>query len=318
MEAEAKKIVFNVKPHSAKVYLNSYMKVRVLMELKDKRKPLHKKPLDEILKVLDTVPNPNTRNAYLNVVKKIFMSEKNKKVLDEKDKEIRVLRQNHKKEKFGLLNKSELPTYTELSNLIKNEKNPKKYFVNFLFLKVNVRNQDIAYVKLHKSVEDESELEKDLNHIYIKGNKAVYIRNKYKTASTHGQKRNLISVKKFVGVVKELLGEDESKLLFSKSNGEPITNGSISSYFRPFLYMLGNGKDGLLAEGEIMKIVMKYINEEGTFGDLRRVSNNRGTAEATLLNEYDITNIKQPTENITQDKKPTINITPADQIKAPE
>jgi len=48
------------------------------------------------------------------------------------------------------------------------------------------------------------------------------------------------------------------------------------------------------------------------------VSNNRGTAEATLLNEYDITNIKQPTENITQDKKPTINITPADQIKAPE
>jgi len=308
MEAEAKKVVFNVKPHTAKVYLNSYMRVRVLMEMKDKRKPLHKKPLADILAALDTVPNPNTRNAYLNVVKKIFMSEKHKEVLDAKDKEIRELRQLHKKEKFGLLNKSELPSYTELSNLVKNEKNPKKYFINFLFLKVNVRNQDVAYIKLHKSVEDESELDKDLNHIYIKNGKAVYIRNKYKTANTHGQKRNLISVKKFVGVVNELLGDDESKLLFSKATGEPITNGSISSYFRPFLYMLGNGKDGLLAEGEIMKIVMKHINEEGTFSDLRRVSSNRGTAEATLLNEYDTTNIKQPTENIT----------PGDQIKAPE
>ena len=309
MDAELKKILLDLKPHTAKMYSNSYMKVRVLMELKDKRKPLKKIPLADILAALDKVPNPNTRNSYFIVVKRLFMSEKHKDMLDEKDKEIRVAKQNHKKEKFGILNKSDLPTYTELSNLVKHEKNPKKYLINFLFLKVNVRNQDVAYIKLHKSVEDESKLDKDLNHIYIKDGKAVYIRNKYKTFNTHGQKRNLISVKKFVSVVNDLLGDDESKLLFSKmKDGTTITNGSISSYFRPFLYMLGNGKDGLLAEGEIMKIVMKYINEEGTFSDLRRVSNNRGTAIPTLFSEYDISNIKQPTEKITA----------ADQIKAPE
>ena len=57
-----------------------------------------------------------------------------------------------------------------------------------------------------------------------------------------------------------------------------------------------------LKEGEIMKIVLKHIDEEGSYDQLRRVASNRGTSIGTLLKEYDITNVKNPTNVITQNQ----------------
>jgi hypothetical protein len=261
------------------------------------------KTVEDVVETLDNyiVPrtqkkiNPNTKYSYFVVVKKIFMNEKNKEFLMQKEKEYRDEVSQYKKQSNGDLQKADLPTFTELNKILKNEEKPMKYLINFLFLKVNVRNQDVAYIKLHKNNVDESKLDDQLNHIYIKDGKAIYLRNRYKTFRTYGQKRNIISVKKFVDIVKELLGDKEEKLLFAKKDGTPITNGSISSYFRPHLI---KG----LQEGELMKIVMKHINTDGTFNDLRRVANNRGTNTSTLLREYDISNINEPTENITPNR----------------
>ena len=300
MEKELKKITLDLSPHTSKIYANSYKQIRVILNIKDKRKFIKNKPVEDVVETLDNyiVPrtqkkiNPNTKYSYFVVVKKIYMNEKNKDFLMEKEKQYRDEVQEYKKQQNGELQKEDLPTFTELSKILKNEEKPMKYLINFLFLKVNVRNQDVAYIKLHKNNVDESKLDNQLNHIYLKDGKAIYLRNKYKTFGTYGQKRNIISVKKFVDVVKELLGDKDERLLFSKKDGTPITNGSISSYFRPHLI---KG----LQEGEIMKIVMKHINENGTFNDLRRVSNNRGSSVPLLLKEYDITKIKEPTENIT-------------------
>ena len=303
MEKELKKITLDLSPHTSKIYSNSYKQIRVILNLKDKRKFMKNKPVEDVLETLDNyiVPrtqkkiNPNTKYSYFVVVKKIYMNEKNKDLLMEKEKQYRDEVLEYKKQQNGELQKEDLPTFTELSKILKNEEKPMKYLINFLFLKVNVRNQDVAYIKLHKNNVDESKLDNQLNHIYLKDGKAIYLRNKYKTFGTYGQKRNIISVKKFVDVVKQLLGDKEERLLFSKKDGTPITNGSISSYFRPHLI---KG----LQEGEIMKIVMKHINDNGTFNDLRRVSNNRGSSVSLLLKEYDITKIKDPTENITPDQ----------------
>ena len=213
MEKELKKITLDLSPHTSKIYANSYKQIRVILNIKDKRKFIKNKPVEDVVETLDNyiVPrtqkkiNPNTKYSYFVVVKKIYMNEKNKDFLMEKEKQYRDEVQEYKKQQNGELQKEDLPTFTELSKILKNEEKPMKYLINFLFLKVNVRNQDVAYIKLHKNNVDESKLDNQLNHIYLKDGKAIYLRNKYKTFGTYGQKRNIISVKKFVDVVKELL-----------------------------------------------------------------------------------------------------------------
>jgi hypothetical protein len=228
------------------------------------------------------------------VIKKLFNSESNRNDIDELDKKIREEKRDHQIAKNGNL-KKELPTYKELNDAIKKETDPIKYIINFLFLKVNTRNMDIAFIDIHKSVENEDDLDKDRNHIYIKDGKAIFIRNKYKTFRSYGQKKNIIGVKKFVNIIKSILGDKDKVALFATKKGTPIAVGAIGSYFRRFM-ILG------LKEGEIMKIVLKHIDEEGSYDQLRRVASNRGTSIGTLLKEYDITNVKTPTNVITQNQ----------------
>ena len=294
MEKELKAITENLKPTTAKTYENSYKRLRVVLELKDKRKPIKKMSLNNIIEKLNGVENPNTKYSMFVVIKKLFNSESNKNDIDELDKKIRDEKRDHQIAKNGNL-KKELPTYKELSDAIKKETDHIKYIINFLFLKVNTRNMDIAYIDIHKSVENEDDLDKDRNHIYIKDGKAIFIRNKYKTFRSYGQKRNIISVKKFVDTIKTLLGDKDKVALFATKKGTPIAVGAIGSYFRRFM-ILG------LKEGEIMKIVLKHIDEEGSYDQLRRVASNRGTSIGTLLKEYDITNVKNPTNVITQNQ----------------
>jgi len=294
MEIEIKTITESLKPTTAKTYENSYKRLRVVLELKDKRKPVKKLNLNNIIEKLNGVENPNTKYSMFVVIKKLFNSESNKNDIDELDKKIRDEKRNHQIAKNGNL-KKELPTYKELSDAIKKETDPIKYIINFLFLKVNTRNMDIAFIDIHKSVENEDDLDKDRNHIYIKDGKAIFIRNKYKTFRSYGQKRNIISVKKFVDTIKSLLGDKDKVALFATKKGTPIAVGAIGSYFRRFM-ILG------LKEGEIMKIVLKHIDEEGSYDQLRRVASNRGTSIGTLLKEYDITNVKNPTNVITQNQ----------------
>ncbi len=294
MEKELKTITESLKPTTAKTYENTYKRLRVVLELKDKRKPVKKLNLNNIIEKLNGVENPNTKYSMFVVIKKLFNSESNKNDIDELDKKIRDEKRNHQIAKNGNL-KKELPTYKELSDAIKKETDPIKYIINFLFLKVNTRNMDIAFIDIHKSVENEDDLDKDRNHIYIKDGKAIFIRNKYKTFRSYGQKRNIISVKKFVDTIKSLLGDKDKVALFATKKGTPIAVGAIGSYFRRFM-ILG------LKEGEIMKIVLKHIDEEGSYDQLRRVASNRGTSIGTLLKEYDITNVKNPTNVITQNQ----------------
>jgi hypothetical protein len=294
MEKELKTITENLKPTTAKTYENSYKRLRVLLELKDKRKPVKKLDLNNIIEKLNTVENPNTNYSMFVVVKKLFNSESNKDKIDELDKQIREEKRDHQIAKNGKL-KKELPTYKELNDAIKKETDPIKYIINFLFLKANTRNMDIAYIDIHKSVENEDDLDKDRNHIYIKDGKAIFIRNKYKTFKSYGQKKNIIGVKKFVDTIKSILGDKDKVALFATKKGTPIAVGAIGSYFKRFM-MLG------VKEGDIMKIVLKYIDEEGSYDQLRRVASNRGTSIGTLLKEYDITNVKNPTNVITQNQ----------------
>ena len=161
--------------------------------------------------------------------------------------------------------------------------------------KINTRNQDIALADLHATKKEKYDEKR--NHLILDGNRVIFIRNVYKTAKKYGQKKNIIAVKKFADMVREVLGDADTKPLFSRRNGEHITPASIASYLKKFV-VLG------LNEGQIIKAVLKHADDqENSYDLLRKISSNRGTGINVLLAEYDVSNVEAPSEVVKQDQK---------------
>jgi hypothetical protein len=292
MERELNRILNNMTDSTAKSYRSSYLRLRKLLKLTDKRKPIKKISLTDVLTVIETIENPSTRHSVFVIAKKIFDYEKNKDAFDAVDKKIREDKRTLQVSKNGVLDKT-LPTYKELKTAIKNEMNTKKYIVSFLMFKLTCRNMDIALADLHAKPKEN--YDENRNHLIIDGEKVIFIRNKYKTVKKYGQKKNVINVKKFTDMMKKFLGDAEKKALFSQRNGGEITGSAIASYLKKFI-VLG------LNEGQIVKIVLKHADESGSYNMLRNISNNRGTSISVLLSEYDVSNILEPSTEITNEQ----------------
>ena len=300
MEREKQSIIKDLGESTAKSYAGSYNRLRKILNLTDKRKPIRKVSLDNVLAAIADVDNPSTRHSVFVIAKKLFSYADNKEKFDAVDKNIKADKRNIQIKKNDNLDKS-LPTFNEINAAIKKETDPRKYITSFIMFKINTRNQDIAMADIHKNKKDQ--YDENRNHLVLDGNKVIFIRNKYKTSKKYGQKKNVIQVKKFTEMVKQVLGDAEKKPLFSRKNGEAITPASIASYLKKYV-VLG------LNEGQIIKAVLKYADENGSYDMLRRIAANRGTGIDTLLAEYDVSNIKEPTEVIkqTQDVKQEVDI----------
>ena len=292
MERELNNILKDMSDSTAKSYRGSYLRLRKLLKLSDKRKPIKKMSLADVLSAIETIENPSTRHSVFVISKKIFDYEKNKELFDAVDKKIREDKRSLQVSKNGVLDKT-LPTYKELKTAIKNETNPKKYIVSFLMFKLTCRNMDIALASVHAKPKEN--YDENRNHLIIDGEKVIFIRNKYKTVKKYGVKKNVINVKRFTEMIKTFLGDSEKKPLFSQRNGGEITGSAIASYLKKFI-VLG------LNEGQIVKIVLKHADESGSYNMLRNISNNRGTSISVLLSEYDISNLKPPSTEITQEQ----------------
>mgnify|MGYP003642397495 FL=1 len=290
MEKEKQSLIKELGESTAKSYAGSYMRLRKILNMTDKRKPIKKISLDVILEEIKKVDNPSTAYSVFVIAKKIFSYADNKEKFDELDKEIKERKRDIQVSKNKNLNSS-LPTYKEIATAVKKEQDPRKYITSFIMFKINTRNQDVALADLHAKPKENYDEKR--NHLILDGNKVIFIRNVYKTAKKYGQKKNTIVVKKFADAVRDVLGDADTKPLFSRKNGEHITPASIASYLKKYV-VLG------LNEGQIIKAVLKYADENGSYDMLRKISANRGTGVNVLLQEYDVSNIKEPTEVITQ------------------
>jgi len=290
MEKEKQSLIKELGESTAKSYAGSYMRLRKILNMTDKRKPIKKISLDVILGEIKKVDNPSTAYSVFVIAKKLFSYADNKEKFDVVDKEIKDRKRDIQVSKNKNLSQS-LPTYKEIATAVKKETDPRKYITSFIMFKMNTRNQDVALADLHSKPKDNYDEKR--NHLIVDGNKVIFIRNVYKTAKKYGVKKNIIVVKKFVDMVKEVLGDADTKPLFSRKNGEHITPASIASYLKKYV-VLG------LNEGQIIKAVLKYADEEGSYDMLRKISANRGTGVNVLLQEYDVSNIKDPSEVITQ------------------
>ena len=290
MEKEKQSLIKELGESTAKSYAGSYMRLRKILNMTDKRKPIKKISLDVVLGEIKKVDNPSTAYSVFVIAKKLFSYADNKERFDELDKVIKERKRDIQVSKNKTLTQS-LPTYKEIATAIKKETDARKYITSFIMFKINTRNQDVALADLHAKPKDN--YDENRNHLILDGNKVIFIRNVYKTAKKYGQKKNIIVVKKFADMVKEVLGDADTKPLFARRNGEHITPASIASYLKKYV-VLG------LNEGQIIKAVLKYADEEGSYDMLRKISANRGTGVNVLLQEYDVSNIKEPTEVITQ------------------
>tara|TARA_R100000951_G_scaffold85390_1_gene73058 strand:- start:30 stop:935 length:906 start_codon:yes stop_codon:yes gene_type:complete len=291
MEREKKLITKDLKESTAKSYLGSYMRLRKILNLTDKRKPIKNISAAFVLDAIKTVENPSTAYSVFVIAKKLIPYSNNKEIFDILEKDLRARRRVLQVNKNQNLTKS-LPNYKEISEAVKRETEPRKYITSFIMLKINTRNQDIALADLWSS--PQPEYDKKRNHLILDGDKVLFIRNVYKTAKKYGQKKNIIAVKKFAESVKKILGDNDKISLFTRKNGEHITPASIASYLKKYV-VLG------LNESQIVKSVIAAADEKGSYDALRKISANRGTRVDVLLAEYDVSNITEPADFVEED-----------------
>jgi len=296
MNRELKLITADVKDITATTYRNSYKRLRDALDIiSNNRKSVKSVGLDKIEPILlDEATNSNVRAGMLTIVKKLFSSDKDKERIDEIDEKIREHKRSHQIKKNGELTES-LPSYKQMIAGLKKINDPRKFIINFLFIHANTRNADVSLIDLHRSNDsrrvDMDELDKERNHIVLVDGYALLIRNVYKTARSYGQKKNKITSRMFIDMCREYLGDEMQKPLLTTKSGGGVPPSSFGAYLKKHRLMG-------LTESAIMKIVMAHVADKGSYNMLRKVSQNRGTSIATLLQEYDVTNIKPPSTEI--------------------
>ena len=136
MEREKQRIIRDLGESTATSYAGSYVRLRKILDLKDKRKPITKVPIDKVLGEIEKVQNPSTAYSVFVIAKKLFPYETNKEKFDALDKILKQRKREIQVSKNKNLQEN-LPTYKEISDAIKKETDPRKYITSFIIFKIN-------------------------------------------------------------------------------------------------------------------------------------------------------------------------------------
>lgn len=295
MNKEISSITADVKQNTATTYTNNYKRLRDALGLESNRKTVRSAGLKKVEEVLlDESINSNARAGMLTVCKKIFSTDKDKEKINDIDMKIREHKRSHQVKKNGELTES-LPSYKEMIAALKKVTDARKYIINWLFIHANTRNADVALIDLHRGNDsrrvDLDELDDERNHIVLQDGHALLVRHVYKTSKSYGTKKNKITSRSFIDKAREYMGDEIDRPLLTNKKGEAINPANFGSYLKPYRLMG-------LTESDIMKTVMRHVADKGSYNLLRKVSQNRGTSISTLLAEYDVTNITEPSSEL--------------------
>lgn len=235
----------------------------------------------EILEAIEEIANgnPSTEWTYSNLP---FMIRRDKglpiDMIQKRREQLKIMRDNHTNN-FKINKQSTLPSMKTIQDFTKqlyNNKEYKKFIINFLIINYGVRNKevDVFIVGSSKEAKDETK-----NYLIVKSSEIEWRINEYKTLQSHGIKKIIIKSKPFMEAVKSLplnkwlLGEGDNQLNYS----------SLGSTVKRLLY-------NQLTEGDYFKIIMADINTKpNTTKLLEFYSYTRGTNYDTLLKYYDTT-----------------------------
>ena len=229
-------------------------------------------PLEYFKEYADNLDvSANTRAMYLNIYficKKLMGADESEleEIKDYRNDLLADIQVNLEQTNNNL----ELPDYMDLvhhMNSALQNKEYKKYIINYLLLNFHVRNMDLdVYITA-----DDTNLQTDRNYLLLQTNprRVIYIRNKFKTSRKYGGKTHTIDNLNFYTAVRDLYDRGMEKLL-------------LPSFHFDIMRQTYNK----IGEGNYLKVAINSIRANGDLNLLKTISENRGTSYGVLLNSY--------------------------------
>lgn len=246
----------------------------------------------EIIELIDDEENYGTINLLLTIV--LMIKYDNDKEFDDIKKhrdvvreEMRESRWKKKEEKLETL--PSIKSLTKYLNRLYSKNQYQSYIINYLLINYNVRNLDLDLI-LTDDMKEYHKLGKrgDENVLFVgKNNSVYYYRNQYKTSRTYGPKAIRLSSVKLANSIKGYIAQqqaitDGDIYLLSLQDGSRSGRDSLSHYITKFTY------EGLTESDYNKIIVTEKVKTIDDYNKLEKISNNRGTAIETLIEEYNL------------------------------
>jgi len=158
----------------------------------------------------------------------------------------------------------------------------RKYIVFELMSSMSTRNQDLNLIIVgsKKQATDPNE-----NYLVARKTDLLYVRRNYKTASSYGEKQNIIKNKKINTAVWRLIGESGGQLplplLTKHGTNTRIAEDSVQKYVR------GTTPDGI-SESDVFKIHVTQVESLKDYSKLKKMSQNRGTRVENVIEHYNL------------------------------
>jgi len=228
--------------------------------------------------IKEEVDNPNSQLALINIAIQIRKMCNLRVDELEKERELNkqtaneMMKENNKN--LDLPNLKQLEEFTE--SLYKQE-NWTDYIINYLLLKYYVRNKDLNFTIVARK-KDMVSNDKNYMWLDIRGRKAVWVRNSYKTSSTYGTKKHTITDTQFLTALKNIFSCQKR----DESCGVIIGNTDEDKLG----YWVSKATYNNLGEGNYFKVAVNA--NKGNLQKLKEMSYSRGTSVNGIIVSYDI------------------------------
>ena len=234
---------------------------------------------DKLIDFFKGIENPNTRSNKVFVVVRLrrHFGYPVKELEDFREgikSEIRHHRKETSKEDL-----ESLISYEQLLDEL-NELHGVQYYMNYLYAKHGLRNQDINAVYLPRAIKLPPFENTIVFNPKAKKPKAVLHVVDYKTSGTYGPKKIVITNPRFIEELKSL-DLKKGDFLFPTKEGKKATMNYMNVIA---------GRDSIrnYGEGRIAKILVKHLIDTSQYDKISDLSKTRGTALSTLYTSYNV------------------------------
>ena len=260
-------------PNTIAAYKNRYKKLIKMFGVEN----FHDIEDDDLLEKLNEIKVANTRKALLNlliILRESLYRYDVSQLRETRDNTNQQVLEQKKESNAKLL--EDLPSYESLLEHMEelyDQKQYREYLIMYILTNYYTRNYDMVLDIVTKK-SDMTDFTK--NYIWlVKGkNKAIYLRNNYKTAKTYGYKEHTITDEKALHAIKML-------------KNQKLIDSSNPAYFV-------KNTTGGLGEGRVVKIIIDHYRKLGDLQKIQEIATSRGTDLRTIIESYDITLTNEP------------------------
>lgn len=277
----------NLSKNTIRTYTTSYNKLKNILATDN----VAEIDNDEIIELVGDEKNYGSQNLLLTIA--MMIKHEADEDYDKIKKHRELVRGLSREYKIKIKDekKDSLPEIKDLKkhlNKLYAEEQYRAFIINFLLIHFNVRNLDLDII-MTDNLKDYRKAGKSGQENVIlagKNHMVYYYRNNYKTKSTYGEKTIKLSNVKLSRAIKGYISQkqinDDPVYLLALENGERINRESLSHYIPKYTH-------NNLTETDYNKIIVTgTVKSMSDYDKLEKISNNRGTAIPTLIEEYNL------------------------------